>query len=209
MIRNLLFDLGGVIMNIRRENCADAFRKLGMANPDEFLGEYVQAGIFAGIENGSLGVDDFHREIRNIIGRDDVTDTEIDTAFGRFLLGIPRYRLEQLRLLHEHFGMYLLSNTNPIMWHDGIDKAFRQEGHDVNYYFDGIMKSYEAGCMKPDPKIFLDTERKFGIKPEETLFFDDSQVNIDAAARLGFATQLVPPGSEFLTLLKERTDIKI
>lgn len=209
MIKNLLFDLGGVIMNIRRENCVEAFRELGMADPNQFLGEYVQAGVFAGIESGSLSVDEFHREIRAMIGRDDVTDSEIDTAFGRFLLGIPRYRLEQLRELHKKFGMYLLSNTNPIMWHDGIDKAFRQEGHDVDYYFDGTMKSYEAGCMKPDPKIFIDTEKKFGIRPEETLFLDDSQVNLDAAARLGFATQLVAPGSEFFTLLKERTDITI
>ncbi|MCM1483763.1 MAG: HAD family phosphatase [Muribaculaceae bacterium] len=202
MIKNLLFDLGGVIMNIRRENCAEAFRQLGMADPDKFLGEYAQAGAFAGIENGSLSIEEFHDEIRRIIGRPDLTAGQIDTAFGKFLLGIPRHRLEELRELRKHYKVYMLSNTNPIMWRDGIAEAFRQEGHDVNYYFDGIVRSYEAHSMKPDEAIFRYTVDKLGITPEETLFIDDSQKNLDAAAALGFHTLLAAPGSEFYTLIK-------
>lgn len=209
MIKNLLFDLGGVIMNIRRENCADAFRELGMANPDDFLGEYAQAGAFAGIEDGSLTIPEFHDEIRRIIGRDDLTAEEIDRAFGKFLLGIPVHRLEELRELRKHYRIYLLSNTNPIMWRDGIADAFKAEGHEAAWYFDGIVKSYEARCMKPAAAIFRYTEDKLGIKPEETLFLDDSQKNLDAAAALGFHTLLVSPGQEFYTLLKECHEITL
>lgn len=201
MIKNLLFDLGGVIMDIRRKNCVKAFERLGMADADSLLGEYSQAGVFAGIENGSLTPQQFHDEIRRIIGRP-VTDAEIDTAFQKFLIGIPPRRLEELRQLHERFNLYMLSNTNPIMWAGEISRNFRQQGHDVNFYFDGIARSYEVGAMKPDPRIFQWVIDRFGIRPDETVFFDDSQTNVEAARALGFHAILVTPGSEFSDLLK-------
>lgn len=202
MIKNLLFDLGGVIMDIRRDNAVEALRQLGMTDADSFLGEYSQQGPFEGLENGSLTVAQFHDAIRRIIGNPTLTGEQMDKAFGKFLLGIPHHRLAELTQLHEHYKIYMLSNTNPIMWTDGIDKAFRTEGHDVNYYFDGIVRSYMAKCMKPAPGIFEYAIRELGIKPEETLFLDDSQRNLDAAARFGFHTLLVPPGSEFYELLR-------
>ncbi len=202
MIKNLLFDLGGVIMDIRRDNAVEALRQLGMADADSFLGEYSQQGPFEGLENGSLSVEQFHDALRGIIGNPALTGIEIDRAFGKFLLGIPRHRLAELEQLHTRYGIYMLSNTNPIMWADGIDKAFRAEGHDVNFYFDGIVRSYVARCMKPAPGIFEYTITRLGIKPEQTLFLDDSQRNLDAAAHFGFHTLLVPPGSEFYELLR-------
>lgn len=208
MIKNLLFDLGGVIMDIRRDNCIAAFRELGMAHPEEFLGEYVQSGPFEGIENGSVSAPEFRDEIRRAIGNPSLTDSQIDTAFQRFLIGIPRRRLEELRRLHGRYRLYVLSNTNPIMWNDKISSEFRQEGHDVDYYFDGIVRSYEARSMKPDPEIFRFAERTLGIRPDETLFLDDSQKNLDSAAALGFHTLLVPPGTEFYDLLKHYPGIE-
>lgn len=209
MIKNLLFDLGGVIMDIRRENCVAAFRQLGMEDPNAFLGEYVQKGPFEGIESGRLNEAEFHSAIREIMGDTEVTDAQIDEAFGKFLVGIPHHRLEELTALHGRYRMYLLSNTNPIMWVDGIRKAFAQEGKDENYYFDGLVRSYEAKAMKPAPGIFEYAIKHLGIEPEETLFLDDSQANLDAAAKFGFKTLLVAPGTEFYELLKEYPGIEL
>ena len=209
MIKNLLFDLGGVIMDIRRENCVKAFEALGMSDANDLLGEYSQAGVFAGIENGQLTVGEFHDEIRRIIGHPELTDEEIDGAFQKFLIGIPTHRLEELDRLHRQFSIYMLSNTNPIMWAGEIDRNFRRQGHDGHYYFDGIVRSYMAGAMKPDPKIFRAVISHLGIKPEETLFLDDSQRNLDAAAEFGFRTLLVKPGSEFYELLKQYPGLDI
>lgn len=208
MIRNLLFDLGGVIMDIRRQNCVEAFRRLGMDDPDRYLGEYCQAGPFEGIENGSYTPAQFHSAIRLLIGKE-VSDEQIDAAFGEFLVGIPVERLRCLECLRRSFGVYLLSNTNPIMWANGIDRNFRRDGHDADYYFDGIVKSYEAGCMKPDRRIFDLVVSRFGIIPRETLFLDDSQANLDAASALGFHTLLVPPGKEFYKLIEEYPGITL
>lgn len=209
MIKNLLFDLGGVIMDIRRENCVKAFEALGMTDANSLLGEYSQAGVFAGIENGSLTISGFHDEIRRMIARPDLSDAEIDEAFQKFLIGIPVRRLEELEKLRRHFGIYMLSNTNPIMWAGDISRNFRQAGHDVGYYFDGIVRSYTVGAMKPDEEIFRAVIRDLKIEPEETLFLDDSQRNLDAAASLGFKTLLVAPGQEFYDLLKEYPGMNI
>lgn len=208
MIRNLLFDLGGVIMDIRRQNCVDAFVKLGMNDAGSYLGEYAQAGPFEGIENGSFTPAMFHDAVRSIIGRA-VGDDEIDRAFGCFLTGIPCHRLEELEILHKQFPIYMISNTNPIMWHDGIARNFAQCGHDVDYYFDGVVLSYEVGAMKPDDAIFREVIARFGIDPSETLFFDDSQVNLDAAARFGFHTLLVAPGTEFYELMSQYPGVEL
>ncbi len=200
MIKNLLFDLGGVIMEIRRENCVEAMKAIGMADADEYLGEYSQKGPFAKIEDGEWSEKQFHDGIREIIGSD-VSDDTIDRAFNAFLIGIPEQRLNELVELHKRFNIYMVSNTNPIMWRMKIADEFSKQGHDVNYYFDGVVRSYKAKCMKPDRKIFELVEQKFDIKPQETVFFDDSKRNLDAAAEMGFHTILVKPGDEFYSLL--------
>lgn len=200
MIKNLLFDLGGVIMDIRRLNCVKSFERIGMTDADSFLGEYAQKGPFLLLEEGAITPEQFRNEVRKLI-KGDVTDEQIDSAFCDFLIGIPRHRLETLRELKTRYGIYMLSNTNPIMWHSRIAEEFRQEGFDINYYFDEIVTSFEARSIKPDRLIFETVITKCGINPEETLFLDDSQKNLDAATQLGFKTALVTPGSEFINLI--------
>lgn len=197
---NLLFDLGGVIMDIERQRCVDAYRRLGMAHPEQFLGDYVQQGPFMMIESGKISSSEFRSIMREYLPAD-VTDSQIDEAFFQFLVGIPEHRLRQLRELRANHGIYLLSNTNPIMWNGKIKQEFTKEGLTREDYFDGMVTSFEAKSMKPDSQIFHYTVDKLGIKPEETLFLDDSQANLDAAAALGFMTALVPPGSEFADII--------
>lgn len=203
MIKNLLFDLGGVIMDIRRKNCEAAFRRLGMNDIDRFLGDYGQKGPFLKLEEGKITEEEFREEVRRHIP-EDVDDAAIDNAFNQFLVGIPLRRLQELRKLRERFGIYLLSNTNSIMWNSRIAEEFRQEGLQLHDYFDGTVTSFEEKCIKPDAEIFERVVSKLGIQPEETLFFDDSQANVDAAAALGFNIMHVAPGKEFYDLIAEK-----
>lgn len=201
MIKNILFDLGGVIMDIRRENAVSSLKRIGMAKAEEFLGEYAQKGPFLLLEEGKISPEQFRNEIRKEIPGQ-VTDSEIDSAFCDFLTGIPEKRLRDLETLKRRgYAIYMLSNTNPIMWHSRIADEFRKLGHDMDYYFDGEVTSFEALCCKPDAAIFRLAEKKFGIVAEETIFFDDSKSNVDAARALGFDARLVEPGSEFIDLL--------
>lgn len=203
MIKNLLFDLGGVIMDLDRDRCVRAFEKLGMKDADDFFGVYGQKGAFLALESGEIDAAEFRRRVRPLLGRPDVSDEEIDAAFTEFLVGIPVHRLESLRELARDYRICLLSNTNPIMMNGKIAEEFRKEGRGMADYFDGIFTSYEARCCKPGKEIFDYAEREGGLVPSETLFFDDSQSNVDAARSFGFKAVLVRPGDEFTTLLSE------
>ncbi|MDE6397077.1 MAG: HAD family phosphatase [Muribaculaceae bacterium] len=201
-VKNLLFDLGGVIMNIEKDRCVEAFRQIGLENPDRFFGEYGQGGCFGQLESGQISADEWRRQVRDLIGRDDVTDSDIDNAFMAFLIGIPRKRLEDLLELKKSFGIYLLSNTNPVMWNAFIAEQFRQiPGLDITDYFDGIVTSFEAKSLKPSPEIFEYTARTLSIDPAETVFFDDSAENCRSAASLGWGTVHVVPGNEFIDFI--------
>lgn len=202
MIQNLLFDLGGVIMDIKRDNCVEALREIGFENADKFLGDYAQTGVFGQLEEGLITPEEFRNFIRSKISVP-VTDSQIDTAFSRFLIGIPVERLRQLQTLRRKYGIYLLSNTNAIMWYGKIADEFKKDGLEINGYFDGIVTSFEAKALKPDAGIFNYAILNLDIVPEETLFLDDSERNLEGAKALGFRTALVEPGCEFIDVLKD------
>lgn len=205
MIRNLLFDLGGVVVDICRQHCVDAFDRLGLPDADSYFGEYAQTGIFMAIEDGSATVGEFHEALRRAFpDPSSISDEDIDSAFQKFIIGIPERRLRALVELRKRYRIYLLSNTNPIMWKGVLADEFakltpmRRED-----YFDGMVTSFEAKSAKPDAEIFRYTARTLGIRPEETLFFDDSQANVDAARALGFNAVLVRPGEDFADVLAD------
>ena len=201
---NYLFDLGGVIIDICRHNCVEAFKRLGFEDIEDYLGDYGQKGVFLELEEGKVSADEFRAEVRTHLPAG-VTDCQIDEAFNAFITGIPLPRLEALRRLRsEGHKLYVISNTNPVMWESSIKAAFAQEGGDINTYFDGVVTSFEAGVCKPDPGIFELCFRKFGIRPEETIFFDDSAANCDSASRLGLHTVHLSPGQEFSSMLSCR-----
>lgn len=199
--KNLLFDLGGVIINLRREACVRAFEHLGMADAEQQFGQYSQQGAFLAFEEGQLSVDEFHTAVKALLPLG-VTDEQIDAAFCEFLVGIPVHRLRALAELHKDYNMYMLSNTNPIHMEKCVKEEFCKDGHDINYYFDSLVLSYEAKAAKPSESIFRYVEDTLGIKSEETLFIDDSQKNLDVASRLGFGVALVRPGEEFADVLR-------
>lgn len=205
MIKNVLFDLGGVVMDIKRMNCVAAFKRLGMADPEEFLGDYAQKGPFMLIEEGLIGPDEFRTEIRRLLPSP-VSDAQIDSAFEEFLIGIPRHRLEAIRELKKRYHTFVLSNTNPIMWNGKIASEFAKEGGSIEDYFDGTVTSFEAKSMKPAVGIFDYAVSKLGINPAETLFLDDSASNLETAARLGFHTALVPRGTDMTQILADELD---
>lgn len=200
MIRNLLFDLGGVIMDIEKERCVAAFEELGLREARSYFGDFSQQGPFAAIEEGRIDPEEFHAILHGELPAT-VSDSDIDAAFCRFLIGIPRRRLAALRALRSRYKVYMLSNTNPIMWNSKIKSEFEQEGLTREDYFDGIVTSFAAKALKPARAIFDYACSTLGIRPEETLFIDDSQTNLDAAAALGFHTALAAPGTEFIDLI--------
>ena len=175
-IKNLIFDFGGVLINLDRQRCVENFRKLGLEKVDELLGMYSQQGIFMQHEKGLITSAEFRNEIREQIGKI-VTDARIDAAWNSFLGGIPTYKLDLLLKLREKYVVYLLSNTNEIHWKWSCKHAFHYKAFRVEDYFEKIFLSYEMKMAKPDEEIF-----------RKTFFIDDSAENCRVAETLGIST---------------------
>ncbi|MDE6272076.1 MAG: HAD family phosphatase [Muribaculaceae bacterium] len=183
-IKNIIFDLGGVVIDLRREDAVEALEKIGLKDADSMLGLYRQEEPFLGLETGRLTAGEFFETIRSMCHG--ATDTEITDAFNRFLIDIPEERLVRLRKLREKgYRLFVLSNTNPVMYNSRIGMLFRKEGLTVNDYFDGIVASFQELTCKPDPEIFSTVVRRYRLNPEETLMLDDSPANCEAARSIG------------------------
>ena len=202
MISTLIFDFGGVLIDLDRRRCIDAFRQLGLHNIDTMIDNYVQSGIFKQLENGDITVQQFHDGVRKLIGRP-VSDGEIDRALNAFLVCIPPERLQTLRTLRPHYRLLLLSNTNAIHFPHSSDSVIDADGSRLTDFFDRCYLSYEVHLSKPDPDFFRYLLKNECLTPEECLFFDDGEKNIATAKSLGINAVLVPERANLHEFLKK------
>jgi putative hydrolase of the HAD superfamily len=186
MIKNIIFDWGGVLIHLDRQRCTEAFRELGIEVGDELTNPYGQRADLMDFERGLMTVAEFHDTVRRVYGAQ-LTDEQIDYAWNALLAGIPDYKLDTLLELKQRYRLYLLSNTNAVHWEEGR-KQCDYRGHRAEDFFDQIFLSNELHELKPSPDIFRKVAQLAGIEPEETLFVDDLQASCDAAAALGFHT---------------------
>lgn len=198
----LLFDFGGVLVDLDRARCIKAFAEIGL-RVEDYLGSYRQGGPFSLIERGKISVHDFCNEIRRITGHADTTDDEIVQAWETFLPGVPTERLEMLLKIKQHYSINVLSNTNEIHWRQARDNFFHYKGLTANDFFDHIFLSYEEGVEKPAPELYETVIRRLGVPADEILFFDDSETNCEAARRCGMQALLAPAGSEWFKYFDE------
>ena len=111
-IRNIIFDWGGVLIDLNTEGCMRAFEQLG-ADVKHLLTGTNELGVFSAYESGTLDTPGFHEAIRQMIGPL-VSDEEIDKAWNTQLKSIPEEKLELLLRLKARYNLYLLSNNNSI-----------------------------------------------------------------------------------------------
>ena len=195
---NLLFDFGGVLVDLDKSRCIRAFESIGF-DVQPFLGTYVQAGIFSGLERGEVTVSEFCNSLRELAQRPDLTDDSIVHAWEQYLTGVPTDRLEMLLKIKQHYPTYVLSNTNEIHWAMARDGYFRYKGLCVEDFFNGVFLSYELGVEKPEPAIYDAVVKGIGCDAGDILFFDDSEVNCDAARRCGLQSRIAPANSAWLS----------
>lgn len=195
----IIFDLGGVIVDLDRQRCIDNFRKLGLQHIDQMLGNFRQEGLFLQLEKGEISNEVFRLEVRNLIGQQ-VSDTQIDDAWNSFLVGAPAYKLDFILRLRQQHTIFLLSNTNDIHWQWCRKEVFSYKGANINDFFDRTFLSHEMHCAKPEPEIFERIISEGGISPQDALFIDDGEANCLAAARLGIQTYHAKPSEDWTHL---------
>ena len=187
MIRNIVFDFGGVLLDLAPERCKAAFRRLGFAEIDGLLGMTHQKGILDAMERGQSTVAAFCDEIRRCLPQA-VSDDGILTAWRSMADGIPSFRLDFIAgLKAEGYRVSALSNTNVVHW-THCRPMFLAAGYEPERLFEHVWLSYELQLAKPDPEIFRRILALSGYRPEETLFVDDSPLNCRAAEAEGLRT---------------------
>jgi len=196
-MRNIIFDFGGVLVNLDRKRCIDAFTRIGAGAIAGYVDECRQEDLFHDLEVGDTGVGQFCDAVRQACGGCNATDEDICGAWDALLTGIPRRRLDKLAELKRDFRLVLLSNTNPIHWRKAVDDYFTQGGLNVNYYFEKTYLSYEMRMLKPDEEIYRKVLDSSGMDAGDTLFIDDSKANCAAAERLGITSMHVTCGDEW------------
>jgi putative hydrolase of the HAD superfamily len=187
-IKNIIFDLGGVILNINYQLTNDAFIRLGVKNFNELYSQFHGSSLFNGLETGHVSTEEFLAEMQQHVP-EGVTGEQITAAWNAMLLDFPLQRLQLLQQLRQHYNLYLLSNTNAI--HLEAFNRLLQESRGIpslGSFFDRTYYSHLMGYRKPDKESYLMVMEENGLLPEETLFIDDTLPNIEGAKAVGLQT---------------------
>lgn len=199
--KNIVFDLGGVLVDLDIERCRTAFRSLGMDAVADLIQPYYPVEVLGRLEGGEITFHEACDEMRRISSRAEITDEQIAWAYGEFLTGVPIGKLRMIdRLRRRGIRTYVLSNNNTASM-VYIRRMFCADGRTMEAYFDKIYLSYEMHSLKPSEAIFRQMIADSGMEPAETLFIDDGQKNVDAARKLGFQVYMPAPGEDFAPLL--------
>lgn len=201
-IKNIVFDFGGVIIGIDRNQAVKAFERIGVKDADSLLDKYHQQGIFQEVENGNMDAETFRCELSKMSGKM-LTYEEVEQGWKGFITEVPQYKLNYLNELRKQYKVFILSNTNPYIMGWARSDKFTPAGKPLDAYVDKIYTSFEAGSTKPDFGIFDYMIKDSGINPVETIFVDDGAANIAAGKEFGFVTMQPENGEDWRQKLEK------
>lgn len=189
-IRNIIFDYGGVIFDIEHERTARAFEELGVPQIRTAFSHEVQNGFFLDFETGKLSEAAFRDAIRELSGAP-LSHQQIDAAWNALLLGVPEGNILLLLQLKEKYRTFLLSNNNPIHYTACAAILDEQWKVSIEECLEKAYFSHLIQMRKPDAGAYRYVLETHLLRPEETIFIDDTPKNIRAAGALGLQTRLV------------------
>jgi len=193
-IRHIIFDLGGVLLNIDYQRTEEAFIASGITNFGHLYSQLKQSPLFDDWEMGKISRADFIARLQDIApGK--LTEEQIVKAWDAMLLDFPLRRLQLLQQLRLHYDLFLLSNTNEI--HEVAFNKILMDSHsipNIGVFFDKVYFSHHVGLRKPMPEIFEKVLNENSLEPGHTLFIDDSHQHIVSADKLGIQTIYLEKG---------------
>ena len=195
MIKAVVFDMGGVVVDLDMELCIANFKeKAGFATIEEYLDPWHQKGFISDLEEGLIAPEDYDRECL-LRSRPGTSAQTVRDCFCSLLTGLNPRTVGLIKSLRGRYPLYVLSNNNPItrawfselMRREGIADAFSKE-----FY------SYEMKLLKPSREIYERVIEGIGRKPGEILVIDDSRSNAEAAEAMGITTLWLQPGMDIV-----------
>ena len=192
-IKNIIFDMGGVLYNIDYNLTADAFKELGFTNFEAMYSQFTADEVFEKLETGQITPNEFYAIIQQ---KSDVeiSATQIKNAWNAMLLGFRATAINHLIEIKDSYRIFLLSNTNAIHL-EKVDQDYDTLKQSIGYdaLFEQAWYSHKIGFRKPNEDIYEFILKEAGLNAEETLFIDDSFNNIETAKALGIQTHLLLP----------------
>jgi putative hydrolase of the HAD superfamily len=204
MIKNLLLDMGGVILDVSYQRVIETFKSYGIENFDKVYTQAKQVEIIDLFEEGKCSAEEFRDGVRKLVGKE-LSNEQIDKAWFSMILEIPRDVIQLLGVLKLKYRLFLFSNTN-VLHIEYLKKEFeRQLGFDLfNCVFDKAFFSNEIHHRKPHPESFKYVLEQAGIEAEETLFIDDSKQHLEGASKVGLNTYWLTNGETLIDLYDKK-----
>lgn len=201
-ISTILFDLGGVLLNLNYQKTIQAFQSLGIVNFEQLYAQAAQTALFNDFETGKITAVAFQDGIRHLSGLN-LSNDEINAAWNAMLLDLPAERISFLFELKQQYRILLFSNTNAIHLEAFRDIIERQHGNSrlLESVFDRVYYSHIEGVRKPNKQAFQHVLSEENLRAEEVLFIDDSEQHVAGAKKLGIqAHHLV--NTDVISLIK-------
>ena len=199
-IKNIVFDLGKVLLNLDFNASIVAFQKLGLKTDVLDNKQAYSDPVFYELEVGKVTPEEFCNRIRKVLNNPNATDLQIEDAWFAMILDIPANRVKVVQELSKNYNVYLFSNTNKIHI-DRLHRAFKAEhGIDFPSLFLKDYYSHEIHERKPDLSSYKKVIELSGINPEESIFIDDLEKNIIGAQQSGLKTFWLKEGMELTTV---------
>jgi len=190
-LKNIIFDFGGVIIDIDFQLTINKFKKLGILDFDQKFSQFLQDPVFDCYDIGKISSEEFVKRLKKLVP-EKISENDILEAWNAMILDIPKERIKLLENLRKNYRIFLLSNTNDIHYQLYIKNFYNKFGYKTfNDLFEKAYLSFEIGMRKPDAEIFNFVLKDSNLLPEETLFIDDSNQHIESAKKFGIHSYLL------------------
>ena len=188
-VKNLIFDLGGVILDLSVDTSLSSFANLSGIEKSTVKRLFASSPEFELYEKGEISNEDFRAFVKKLYSID-APDETLDACWNAMLLGFPKKKLELLETLKVKYNVYLLSNTNDIHLQHINNILLPKVNHHTSLddFFHRAYYSHRMKKRKPDAEIFEQVLNESNFLPAETLFLDDNQSNVEGAGKLGIKT---------------------
>lgn len=199
--KTIIFDLGGVVIDLAPDNTAKAFAKhAGISMEDSYKLYEQHPDLFLSYEKGLISCRQFRAGVNEVFQMS-LSDYQIDTAWNAMLGNIPIVRLELLSALRNKYRVAILSNTNSIHIKAFNKKLVAISGKsDLHYFADDVYFSHELKMRKPDEDIYIEVLNQSKTNAPDALFLDDTLANLDTANRIGIQTMHITHPDQILNL---------
>lgn len=200
MIKAIIFDMGGVLVDLDIEDCKKVFKEtLGYNDIDQIIDACHQKGIYGDLEEGTLSAEEF-RSIVLAGSRPGSVPEMVDEAMSHILVGIQPYKVQMLKKLAQEYDLYMLSNNNAICL--PYSRAmFADAGIPLEDIFKKCFFSFEMKALKPSAAFYKAVVEQIGLPAEEMFFIDDSQRNVDGSIAAGLPAVYYEPGTDLEALI--------